>query len=310
MLLRLFVLLFTLAACTPAATVPEKISTLNADQIPVAERLVEPAQSRVNKPRISIVMDDLGDNSIVARQIAALPATLTLAILPHTPHAQKLSRIGRELGHEIIMHMPMEAGSRPDLLGPGALFADMPQPQFLQTFLQSAASVPNLVGFNNHMGSLLTTNPEKMQWLMAVARQKQWYFLDSKTSQDSVAQEIAETAGLPTIGRDVFLDHHQESAQLEQILKKQLKLAKRIASKRGHVVVICHPYPQTLAFLAEEIPKLNKEFALVKLSELLPPGKTRLAKSERTLSDQIKPEQTEPDQIKPEQSSLEANKAE
>ena len=282
MIRSLLVLLLTLVACTPGATLPEKIvasspAVESSTDLPIE---LEPAINR--KPRISIVMDDLGDNSIIARQIAALPATLTLAILPHTPHAQKLSRIGRELGHEIIMHMPMEAGSRPDLLGPGALFADMPQPQFLQTFLKSAASVPDLVGFNNHMGSLLTTDPEKMQWLMAMARQKQWYFLDSKTSQDSVAQAIAETAGLPTIGRDIFLDHHQEPAQLEGILKKQLKLAKRIASRRGHVVVICHPYPQTLAFLAKEIPKLNKEFALVKLSELIPPANTRLAKSQQS----------------------------
>lgn len=234
------------------------------------------------KPKISIVVDDLGDNSIIAKQIATLPAALTLAILPHTPFAQSISELASKHGHEVIMHIPMEALSRPDLLGPGALFEGMEQQQFEQTFLSSAQTVPNLVGFNNHMGSLLTQSPQKMRWLMNLAQQKHWYFLDSKTSESSIAQQTAEKFGLANIGRDIFLDHHNEKSELPLILQKQFEKLKRIAKSKGHVVAICHPYQETFNFLAKNLPELEKEFEVVHLSELLNKKRvvnTTLAKS-------------------------------
>ncbi len=221
------------------------------------------------KPKISIIVDDLGDNSIIAKKIILLPAPLTLAILPHTPFAKLISELGSQQDHEIIMHLPMEATSRPDLLGPGALFSNMTENNFQQTLLTSAQSIPNLIGLNNHMGSLLTQDIEKMGWLMSIAQQNNWYFLDSKTTEDSVALMEANRIGLPHIGRDVFLDHFSERANLPFMLEKQFKELKRIAKIRGHVVVICHPYPETFAFLTKKIPELNEDFELVHLSELL-----------------------------------------
>lgn len=232
----------------------------------------------VNKPKISFVVDDLGDNSIIAKQIINLPATLTLAFLPHTPHAKKLSSIAANQGHEVIMHLPMEAFTRPDLLGPGAIFSNMTQVQLIQTFLASAESIPNLIGFNNHMGSLLTQSDEKMTWLMEMAKQKDWYFLDSKTSEDSVAQTIAKQTGLATIGRDIFLDHYTDANPLNEVLSQQLQRAKKIALRQGQVVIICHPYPETLAFLKAQLPKLKQDFELVKISNLLLPTIKKLAK--------------------------------
>ena len=228
-------------------------------------------QSPSEKPKISIVVDDLGDNSIIAQKMVALPATLTMAILPFTPHARKISELANQRGHEVIMHLPMEAQSRPDLLGPGALFSDMAAREFKETFLANAGSIPNLVGFNNHMGSLLTQDLEKMAWLMSLAKQKNWYFLDSKTSDASIAETVAEALGLPTISRDIFLDHHtdERGEELTNILKERLESAKRIAQFRGKVVIICHPYPETLAFLQQVLPDLATDFEFTSVSSLL-----------------------------------------
>lgn len=244
--------------------------------IPViqAESTDQALANIAHKPKISIVVDDLGDNSIIAERIANLPFALTLAILPHTPFAQKISNYAQQRGHEIIMHLPMEAMSRPDLLGPGALFSQMQQTEFLQTFLNSADSIPNLVGFNNHMGSLLTQDIEKMDWLMRSAQQQELYFLDSKTTRESIAEDTAKRIGIAAIGRDIFLDHHQNTQQLDKILSTQLIKAKQIAQKKGHVVIICHPYPQTFQFLSNELPSLSQDYELVKLSQLLTQSET------------------------------------
>lgn len=217
------------------------------------------------KPKISIVVDDLGDNSIIAKKILSLPGKMTAAILPKTPHAKLISNYADSLGHDIIMHLPMEAFSRPDLLGPGALFANMDKLTFSNTFNKSAASIPNIIGFNNHMGSLLTEDKEKMHWLMDQAKSNNLFFLDSKTSEDSIAEYIALKEGVPTISRDVFLDHNKES----DALLRQFNLSISIAKQKGQVVIICHPYPETLAFLKSHIERLDEEFELVGLSELL-----------------------------------------
>ena len=221
------------------------------------------------KPKIAIVIDDLGDNPVIGRKIVNLPVALTLAILPKTPQAKYIAEKGFTQGHEIIMHLPMEAFTRPDLLGPGALYANMSDEDFNKTLSENIESIPHLVGFNNHMGSMLTENTEKMNLLMSLAKNKNWYFLDSKTSELSVAEKIAKDNGLPTIGRDIFLDHYSKTQRLDKVLPERLKQAKKIARLKGYAVVLCHPYPETYQFLSQELDSLKSEFELVKLSDLI-----------------------------------------
>ncbi|PHS12670.1 MAG: hypothetical protein COA86_18240 [Kangiella sp.] len=229
---------------------------------------VEAEDSLLNldqKPKIAIVIDDLGDNLIIAKKIIALQAKLTLGILPQTPQSKEIAELAYKQGHEIILHLPMEAYSRPDLLGPGALYANMSFETFQKVLREDIESIPHLSGFNNHMGSLLTEGEEKMKWVMEEAKNYSLYFLDSRTSKKSIAERIAIQKGVPSIARDIFLDHNVKSNDM----MLQLKHLKFIAKKNGKAVVICHPYPETLAFLKAALESLNNEFELVTISEIL-----------------------------------------
>lgn len=217
------------------------------------------------KPKIAIVIDDLGDNLTVAKKIIALPAKLTISILPQTPQAIIIAELANEKGHEIILHLPMEAHTRPDLLGPGALFSNMDFDTFLNILQDDIESIPYIAGFNNHMGSLLTEDKEKMGWVMDEVKNHSLYFLDSRTSQNSIARDIAAQKSVRTIERDIFLDH----SILSNDMMLQLKHLKFIAKTKGQAVLICHPYPATLAFLKSNLNSLKNEFELVKLSQLL-----------------------------------------
>lgn len=222
------------------------------------------------KPKIAIVIDDLGDSSIAAKKIMRLPGQFTLAIMPHTPHAKNIALLASNKGHEVILHLPMESTpNKRHLLGKGAILASMSRGELEKSFFKSIHSVPKAIGFNNHMGSLLTQDNQRMNWLMQIAADQNWYFIDSKTSSQSVAKQVATELGLPTIARDIFLDHHDNDAQLPAILERQLNKAKRLARKRGQVVVICHPYPETLKFLSACLPDLLDEFSLVGASQLI-----------------------------------------
>jgi len=216
------------------------------------------------KARVAIIVDDLGDNLPVAKRIMQLPGVLTVAVLPKTPQAKKIIALAKERGFERMMHLPMQAFSRPDLLGPGALMLDMSAQQLQHTFREDVASLQDIQGFNNHMGSLLSENEEAMRWVMQEAAKQQLFFVDSKTSQQSVAEKVAAQYGVPVTARDIFLDHQSEGISLVGQWQKAINIAR----KRGQVVVICHPYPGTVEFLERQLSSLPPDIELVPASTL------------------------------------------
>ena len=60
-------------------------------------------------PRIAIIIDDLGYNRELGLRALALPAELTVAILPHAPRARSIAEAARESGKEVLVHLPLEA---------------------------------------------------------------------------------------------------------------------------------------------------------------------------------------------------------
>jgi polysaccharide deacetylase 2 family uncharacterized protein YibQ len=117
------------------------------------------------------------------------------------------------------------------------------------------------------MGSRLTRQRETMQRLMRVVRNRgNLYFVDSRTTPASVAVEAARAEGIPTLARDVFLDHSRDVDAIE----RQFDELVRLARARGTALAIGHPYPETLAVLERRLPRLHAAgIALVPLAGLL-----------------------------------------
>lgn len=204
---------------------------------------------------IALVIDDVGDRLDLGRRVAALPAPVTLAFLPHTPFAARLAREAHATGKEVMLHLPMESVA-PRPLGPGGVTLHMGEAQFRQTLEADIAAIPHVRGVNNHMGSLLTLHPGHMAWLMGELRSRgDLYFIDSRTTARSVAATMAREHGVPHLVRDVFLDTDPAPEQIEA----QWARAVALARERGQAVVIGHPYPETIALLERELPRLAKK---------------------------------------------------
>lgn len=216
--------------------------------------------------RVALVIDDLGDRLEAGLRATRLPGPLNFGVLPDTPHAQRLASAGYAAGGDILLHLPM-AAEQPRPLGPDALTADLDQQHFRATLDKALASVPHVVGVNNHMGSLLTRQETQMRWLMQALKAKGiHYFLDSRTTAATVAEKIARETGLPTTRRHVFIDHQRDAAAIHQSLDK----LERLARQNGYAVGIAHPYAETLAALEQRLPQLRqKGIQLVTLSNLL-----------------------------------------
>lgn len=219
------------------------------------------------RPRIAIIIDDLGYQLEAGRRAIGLPGPLAFAVLPGTPHGARLARLAHEQGKEVLLHLPLEPVGHEGPPEPGALMLDMSRATFEVTFSNAIATVPHVVGVSSHRGSLLTRHPGHMGWLMAAIRErKDLFFIDSYTTHASIALHIAAEAGVTATKRDVFLDHDRS---LEAVAR-ELDRLRNEARKHGTAVAVGHPFPETLEVLERELPRLKEQgFELVTIGELL-----------------------------------------
>ncbi|MBY6019503.1 divergent polysaccharide deacetylase family protein [Halomonas denitrificans] len=217
-------------------------------------------------PRLSLIIDDIGARE-ADRAALTLPTEVTLAFLPHTPWGRELALQAWRQDRELMLHLPM-ATTGPKSPGPWAIEPGQDRWQVQYRVKKALADIPFVTGVNNHMGSAITPDPDRMAWVMEVLSLKGLYFVDSVTTSDSRAYEQALAWGVATKKRDVFLDPDRAEGTLE----KQWAEALRQAGKFGEVVVIGHPYPETLTFLEATLPTLaEQDIQLVPLSALFTP---------------------------------------
>ncbi|MGH1462785.1 MAG: divergent polysaccharide deacetylase family protein [Neptuniibacter sp.] len=216
-------------------------------------------------PSLVIVIDDIGDNRDQGLAAINLKGAITYAFLPHTPHSKELARKAHALGKEVILHAPMESKSG-RRLGPGALEHHHDTQELNSIMTTGLDAIPHVSGMNNHMGSLLTEDWQKMSDIMTVMRQRKLFFLDSMTTSDTVAWKVAREFGVPYLIRDVFLDNERD----QKYIHKQFKQALQIATRNGHAVLIGHPYPETVTYLEKVLPILETlGVKLITASELI-----------------------------------------
>lgn len=154
----------------------------------------------------------------------------------------------------------------PHALGPGGLTAQMSYEKFATALNRNLGAVPFICGVNNHMGSLLTQRAADMSWLMKAIKQRGLFFVDSRTSNDSIASEVALENDVPTVERDVFLDDTINYTEIDSQFHRLLQIARRY----GQAVAIGHPYPLTLEYLERVLPTLAAAgYQLVPISELV-----------------------------------------
>ncbi len=234
-------------------------------------------------PRLALLIDDLGYNLERGRQALALPGPISVAVLPFTPHAQRLAAEADAAGLDVLIHQPM-AGKGPGPTSAGELHAAMDEASFRAQVRDAIASLPQASGLNNHQGSSLTSDAQAMTWLMQELAAQGLFFLDSRTSPASVALRTARQQALPALGRDVFLDHVPEPAAMQ----RQLNHALAVAGRQGKAVLIAHPYPETLAFLQQALPELlaQGQVELVGLQALLMPMPTAFSDDVAVSSEQ------------------------
>lgn len=196
-----------------------------------------------HKPRIVIVIDDLGLRKQQTQETIDLDAPLTLAFLPYAHDVAGQAKRAREAGHELMVHVPMEPIGTENP-GPNALKTDLAQEEVQRRLEWALSQFDGFVGANNHMGSKFTQDVPGLDTVMKTMSAKGLLFLDSVTGPSRAARS-AKAAQVPYLKRDVFIDHFINEASV----KKYLKQLEFTALKQGFAIGIGHPHDVTLSVL-------------------------------------------------------------
>jgi polysaccharide deacetylase 2 family uncharacterized protein YibQ len=209
---------------------------LNGFSRAFASPALSPAQ-----PSIALIIDDIGRSLYQGRQFLELRIPITFAILPRLHWTHTLAKEIHAEGHEIMLHQPMEPYETRIDPGPGALYVGDAMKKIDRIMEQNISDVPFAQGVNNHMGSRFTSCEKEMNEVLQVIKSKDFFFVDSLTTNRSAAYSTAKKLEVSTARRHVFLDNRLEVSAI----LSQLQRLKNIALKNERAIGIGHPFPET-----------------------------------------------------------------
>lgn len=207
-----------------------------------AERLPVGGKKR---PRIAIIIDDMGHHRQMGRRLLQIDLDLTFSFLPDAPYTTELEEAAFQLGRDILVHLPMEPKNAAWNSGRETLtMRDHPK-RIREKTARMLDAVPHAVGASNHMGSRFTEDAGAMQVVIESLRKRSFFFIDSYTTTGSQGIAAARLLGVPVARRHVFLDNDQELLKICQQLDRLVALAKT----QGWAIGIGHPNEATYGAL-------------------------------------------------------------
>jgi len=229
-------------------------------------RYAVPASPTGNRPLVAIVLDDLGLDRVRTAEAIRLSGPLTLSFMTYASDLGAQTQAAHYAGHELLLHVPMEALDQHADPGPHGLFTALSRDEILERLRWGLGRFDGFVGINNHMGSKFTSDERGMAPVMEELHARGLVFLDSRTSPSSAGIRLAIAYGVPHAARDVFLDDDPTPAAIA----KQFARLEQLARQHGSAIAIGHPHDATITALKAWLSLLGeKGLALVPVSAVV-----------------------------------------
>lgn len=217
----------------------------------------------IEKPVISIVIDDFGYSLDEHVMYAIKNLPITVAVIPFLDYSRKIYEIAKDNGKEVIIHMPMESYNPKYNRDKNCIKVGMKE-QDIHSILESAFNEIPVDGMNNHMGSKATESHEVMSKVLFFLKERGKFFLDSVTTPDTVGFKKSREIGLVPLKRDVFIDN----VSSPYYIMNRLEEVEKIARKKGFCVAIGHVRKNTIETIDAWLKSVSNKYRFVKLKEL------------------------------------------
>lgn len=190
-------------------------------------------------PKVCIILDDAGYNfhPQVDWVLALKKLNVTVSILPKIQFSAAVDSFLLKNGIVTMMHLPLQPHGWPAINpGAGLILVKDDSATIRRKFDQDIKSVGKVTAVSNHEGSLFTENKAKMNILLNYVYSKNLFFVDSRTTKNTVIPEVAKNDGYIFLQKDKFIDNKLNAKYIEGLLNKLVILA----HKRGYAVGIGH----------------------------------------------------------------------
>ena len=222
----------------------------------VSDTILPEKPTPIMRGVIGIVIDDFGyRNDEISDGFLELDARLTYAIIPGHRYSTSFGEKAVESGHEVIVHMPMENTGKTYGEEEFVLMTAIDNETIQRRLNSAIEEIPTAIGMNNHQGSKASADQNIMSNVAKVMKERGLFFLDSRTTIETIGETTMEVFGVPTARRNIFLDNEDDEEKIEKQLMKLVKRSEEVGSAIG----IGHVKPKTLNVLSDQIPKLKKK---------------------------------------------------
>ena len=241
----------TVPATKTTTTTTTSSSASSTTKITQPESFNFPAA--VNHAQLVFIFDDGGQNLAHLEKFMELPFPITVAVLPQIAHSKEAADRIRKSGNEVMLHQPMQALNKNVNPGPGAITPNMDENQIISTLFQNINELGPIAGMNNHEGSAITADAEKMSTILKFASESGLFFLDSRTNVDTKVPYVASELGYSYYERNIFLDNEKDPSKKRSDILNEINKGLALANKNGVVIMIGHIWS------ADVLPGILKE---------------------------------------------------
>lgn len=227
-----------------------------------------PFDSRDNRPRIAVVILDLGlSRTATDEAIIKLPAGVTLAFDGQSLAAGAWLARARQDGHETLLSLPMEPFDFPNSdPGPGSLLTNLPNSDNIKRLRSFLRVGTGYVGITTSSGSRFTSDPVKMTPVLEEIGRRGLLLFDSRVAPHSVAKDLAKNFSVPASSATLQIDRDLSPKAIDSALA-QLERSARIS---GRAVGVAYPLPVTIDRLERWIKKMpEKDLVLAPVSAVV-----------------------------------------
>jgi polysaccharide deacetylase 2 family uncharacterized protein YibQ len=185
-------------------------------------------------PRVALIIDQLGDDLLVARAFAGISVPLTFAVMPFRPFSKEVAELARLFGREVLLQFPGEPeaaeAARPEIMSASA------RSDPLREIDRDLTSVPYVIGVSD-MDSRLSGDPQQRKLVLDALKQRKLFLLDGRSAATSTVCEVAATTAVACAAPSRWFDDSDDGESIDA----QAEALLSFAGARADTIAVVHP---------------------------------------------------------------------
>lgn len=186
-------------------------------------------------PRLAIVLDDLGNDLLLARGLVDIDAPLTLAIVPFRPFSKEIAELATLFGREVLLQLPIQGDGASESDSRGLLRLAAARNDLLHALEEDLAAVPHIVGVSAPLATFGAAH-ERLDWTLGTLKERGLFIVDSSPTPPTAACSANAGTGSSCSLSIIRLEDTEDEAAAT----RQLEATLTAVAARGDSVVIGH----------------------------------------------------------------------